>query len=51
MEALLLAAIATEPPQLLVTLDANSEPERPYAEAVKNLFRKQGHAAVVGFGH
>jgi hypothetical protein len=51
VEALLLAAIATEPPQLLVTLDANSEPERPYAEAVKNLFRKQGHAAVVGFGH
>jgi hypothetical protein len=51
VEALLLAAIAAEPPQLLVTLDANSEQERPYAEAVKELFRKQRHAAIVGFGH
>ncbi len=51
LEALLLATIAAEPPQLLVTLDANSEPERPYAEAVKDLFRKMNHAAVVGFGH
>jgi hypothetical protein len=51
VEALLLAAIAAEPPQLLVTLDANSEPERPYAEAVKELFKRQDHAAVVGFGH
>ena len=51
MEALLLAATADHPPQLLVTLDANSEPERPYAEAVKDLFRRQNHAAVVGFGH
>ena len=51
VEALLLAATANDPPQLLVTLDANSEPERPYAEAVKDLFRKHNHAAVVGFGH
>ncbi len=51
VEALLLAAIAKEPPQLLVTLDANSEPERPYAEAVKALFKTEEHAAVVGFGH
>ena len=51
VEALLLAATADHPPQLLVTLDANSEPERPYAEAVKDLFRRQNHAAVVGFGH
>ncbi len=51
VEALLLAAVAVEPPQLLVTLDANSEPERAYAEAVKGLFRKRAHAAVVGFGH
>jgi hypothetical protein len=51
VEALLLAAIAEDPPQLLITLDANSKPERPYAEAVKNLFRKDKHAAVVGFGH
>jgi hypothetical protein len=51
VEALLLAATADDPPQLLVTLDANSEPERPYAEAVKDLFRRQNHAAVVGFGH
>ena len=51
VEALLLAATADDPPQLLVTLDANSEPERPYAEAVKDLFRSHNHAAVVGFGH
>ena len=51
LEALLLAAIADDPPQLLVTLDANSEPERPYAEAVKALFKTEGHTAVVGFGH
>ena len=51
VEALLLAATTDNPPQLLVTLDANSEPERPYAEAVKDLFRRHNHAAVVGFGH
>ena len=51
VEALLLAATIDDPPQLLVTLDANSEPERPYAEAVKDLFRRHNHAAVVGFGH
>ena len=51
VEALLLAAMADDSPQLLITLDANSEPERPYAEAVKKLFRKEKHAAVVGFGH
>jgi hypothetical protein len=51
VEALLVAATADEPPQLLVTLDANSEPERPYAEAVKDLFRRHNHAAIVGFGH
>jgi glycosyltransferase involved in cell wall biosynthesis len=51
VEALLLAATTEDPVQLLVTLDANSEPERPYAEAVKDLFRKHNHAAVVGFGH
>ncbi len=51
LEALLLAATADDDPQLLITLDANSEPERSYAEAVKNLIRRQNHAAVVGFGH
>ena len=51
VEALLLAAMSEDSPQLLITLDANSEPERPYAEAVKELFRKAKHAAVVGFGH
>ncbi|MEJ2236301.1 MAG: hypothetical protein P8X67_20540, partial [Syntrophobacterales bacterium] len=51
VEALLLAATTDDPVQLLVTLDANSEPERPYAEAVKDLFRRHNHAAVVGFGH
>lgn len=51
LEALLLAAIADGQPQLLVTLDANSEPERPYAETVKGLIKRQKHEAVVGFGH
>ena len=51
VEALLLAAMAENSPQLLITLDANSNPERPYAKAVKELFRKDKHAAVVGFGH
>ena len=51
VEALFLAAMAEDPPQLLITLDANPEPERPYAEAVKELFRKEKHPAVVGFGH
>jgi hypothetical protein len=51
LEALLIAATADDSPQLLVTLDANSDPERPYAEAVKDLFRVKKHAAVVGFGH
>jgi hypothetical protein len=51
VEALLLAAMAEDSPQLLITLDANSEPERPYAEAVKELFRNEKHAGVVGFGH
>ncbi|MBW1981009.1 MAG: hypothetical protein JRJ12_07290 [Deltaproteobacteria bacterium] len=51
IEALFLAAMAKEPVQLLVTLDANSAPEKPYAEAVKAFIRSEGHAAVVGFGH
>ena len=51
VETLLLAAIAEKSPQLLITLDANSEPERPYAEAVKDLLKREKHAAVVGFGH
>ena len=51
LEALLIAAIAEDPPQLLVTLDANSDPERPYAEAVKDFLRAEDHAAIVGFGH
>ena len=51
VEALLLAAMAEDSPQLLITLDANSEPERPYAEAVKELCRKEKYPAVVGFGH
>jgi hypothetical protein len=51
LEALLLAATSEVSPQLLITLDANSEPERPYAEAVKGLVREENFAAVVGFGH
>jgi hypothetical protein len=51
VEALFLAETTEDPVQLLVTLDANSEPERAYAEAVKDLFRRENQAAVVGFGH
>jgi hypothetical protein len=51
VEALLLAAIADDAPQLLITLDANSKTERPYAEVVKHLLRKEKLPAVVGFGH
>jgi hypothetical protein len=51
LEALLLAAIAAEPPQLLLTLDANSAQERPYAEAVKSMVKGQRLPMVIGFGH
>lgn len=50
LEALLVAALAKEPPQLLVTLDATSAQERPYAEAVKALVKRERHPLVIGFG-
>lgn len=36
--------------QILITLDANSDPEYPYANAVKNIIRKEKIPGVVGFG-
>lgn len=36
--------------RLLVTLDCNSEPERPYAEYVKDCFRYTQTEATLGFG-
>jgi FMN phosphatase YigB (HAD superfamily) len=36
--------------RLLVTLDCNSEPERPYAEYVKDSFRYTQTEATLGFG-
>jgi len=50
LEAVLLAALEEGPVQLLLTLDANSPGERPYAEAVKALVKKDRHPMVVGFG-
>ncbi len=51
LETALLAALAHDPPQILVTLDANSRPERPYAEAVKKLVKDKRLPMVIGFGH
>ena len=50
LEAMVAAALRDEPPQLLLTLDANSERERPYAEAVKDLARTAHFPMVIGFG-
>ncbi len=50
LEAFWLALHQDPVPQVLITLDANSRQERPYAEAVKNLVKKKRLPAVVGFG-
>ena len=49
LEACVLAAAAGGI-QLLVTLDANSEPEYPYANTVKEQVRKHDLACVLAFG-
>ncbi len=36
--------------QVLITLDANSDPEYPYANAVKNVLKKESAPGMVGFG-
>lgn len=50
MEALLLAALHPDGPQVLVTLDAASGQEKPYAEAVKQFVRQKRLPCVIGFG-
>lgn len=50
LEAVVLAAAHDPPAQVLVTLDANSDQERPYAEAVKDWVRRHGRPVVIGFG-
>ncbi|MEJ5364621.1 MAG: hypothetical protein WHS86_05960 [Desulfosoma sp.] len=50
MEALLLSALTPEAPQLLVTLDATSAQEKPYAEALKQFVRHKRLPCVIGFG-
>ncbi len=36
--------------QILITLDANSQPEYPYANAVKDVIRREKASGMVGFG-
>ncbi len=36
--------------QILITLDANSDPEYPYANAVKDAIRREAAPGMVGFG-
>ncbi|SMC26799.1 hypothetical protein SAMN02746041_02777 [Desulfacinum hydrothermale DSM 13146] len=50
LEAVLLAAAADPPAQVLITLDANSAQESPYAEAVKDWVRSRRYPVVIGFG-
>lgn len=50
LESVLLGLMVEQPPQLLLTLDANSRQERPYAEAVKTLVRNKRLPVVIGFG-
>lgn len=50
LELAILCALLGEDWQLLVTLDCNSEPERPYAEMVKECFRRLSIHAILGFG-
>lgn len=50
LEAVLLSLLVDHPPQLLLTLDANSRQERPYAETVKTLVKQNRLPLVIGFG-
>ena len=50
LELALLTQLLGKQWRLLVTLDCNSEPERPYAEFVKECFRKERLEATLGFG-
>ncbi|ROQ93607.1 hypothetical protein [Desulfosoma caldarium] len=50
LEALFLAVIHPQKPQVLITLDATSAQEKPYAEAVKKCARANRLPSVIGFG-
>ena len=50
LELALLTLLLGKEWRLLVTLDCNSEPERPYAEFVKQCFRQERLEATLGFG-
>ncbi|MGQ9670712.1 MAG: hypothetical protein ACUVWY_11180 [Desulfosoma sp.] len=51
LEALFLAAGHSRTPQVLITLDATSAQEKPYAEAVKQCVRRHRLPCVIGFGN
>lgn len=51
LEALFLAAAHSQTPQVLITLDATSAQEKPYAEAVKQCVRRHRLPCVIGFGN
>lgn len=50
LEALFLSAGHPETPQILITLDATSAQEKPYAQEVKNFVRRRRLPCVIGFG-
>ncbi|SFN10407.1 glycosyltransferase family 4 protein [Thermodesulforhabdus norvegica] len=50
LEGILLSMLYDDPRNVLITLDATSEQERPYAECIKNLVRESGLPVVIGFG-
>lgn len=50
LEALFLAAVQPEVPQVLITLDATSAQEKPYAEQVKRFVRENRLPCLIGFG-
>jgi len=50
LELALLLRLLGDGWRLLITLDCNSDPERPYAEMVKECLRREDLPAVLGFG-
>ncbi len=50
LEALFLASLQPLAPQVLITLDATSAQEKPYADQVKRCVREHRLPCVIGFG-
>ncbi len=50
LEGIMLSMMHAEPRNVLVTLDATSNQEKPYAETVKKIVKKLQLPAVIGFG-